>query len=85
MILEGVTPEMKLNDTESFGPIFAIEKFTDVNNVVDVVNESDFGLKASIWSSNLMNAIDLAKRIECGGFISIILVSAMNLIFRMVG
>ena len=67
MILEGVTPEMKLNDTESFGPIFAIEKFTDVNNVVDVVNESDFGLKASIWSSNLMNAIDLAKRIECGG------------------
>ena len=50
MILEGVTPEMKLNDTESFGPIFAIEKFTDVNNVVDVVNESDFGLKASVWS-----------------------------------
>ena len=45
MILEGVTPEMKLNDTESFGPIFAIEKFTDVNNVVDVVNESDFWIE----------------------------------------
>ena len=51
MILEGVTPEMKLNDTESFGPIFAIKEKFDVNNVVDVVNESDFGLKASIWSS----------------------------------
>lgn len=67
MVLEGVTPEMKINSTESFGPIFAIEKFTDVNAVVDRVNEDDYGLKASIWSSNLMNAIDLAKRIECGG------------------
>ncbi|RCK56570.1 Vanillin dehydrogenase [Candida viswanathii] len=67
LILENVTPEMKFFDTESFGPIFAIEKFTSLDTLVDKINDTEYGLKTAIWSKNIISAINLAKRIECGG------------------
>ncbi|EER31778.1 hypothetical protein CTRG_04561 [Candida tropicalis MYA-3404] len=67
LILENVTPEMKLYTTESFGPIFAIEKFSDIDATIDKINDTEYGLKTSIWSSNIISAINIAKRIESGG------------------
>lgn len=67
LILENLTPEMKLYTTESFGPIFAIEKFSDIDATIDKINDTDYGLKTSIWSSNIISAINIAKKIESGG------------------
>ncbi|CAI5757570.1 unnamed protein product [Candida verbasci] len=66
-IFENVTPEMKLYSEESFGPLFTIEKFSNVEEVVAQFNETEFGLKASIWSKNPLGALSLAKKIEAGG------------------
>ncbi|EMG46853.1 vdh Vanillin dehydrogenase [Candida maltosa Xu316] len=67
LILENVTPDMEFYSTESFGPIYALEKFSDIDSLVEEINSGDYGLKTSIWSSNVLSAINVAKKIECGG------------------
>lgn len=67
LILENVTAEMKINSTESFGPVFTLHTFANVYDVVKEVNEHEFGLKASIWSKNTIGALKLAKKLEIGG------------------
>ncbi|CAK9438632.1 uncharacterized protein LODBEIA_P28560 [Lodderomyces beijingensis] len=67
MIIEGVTAEMDINFTETFGPVFTIHKYSNIDDVVEEVNEHDFGLKAAVWSKNHIRALKLAKRLEIGG------------------
>ncbi|CUM68437.1 uncharacterized protein PRCAT00006160001 [Priceomyces carsonii] len=67
MILKDVTSEMKLDSTESFGPILTVYKYTDKEEVVQTLNKATSCLKASIWSHNISEAIALAKKIESAG------------------
>ncbi|KAI3403887.1 hypothetical protein KGF56_003317 [Candida oxycetoniae] len=67
MILENVTADMKINTVETFGPVFTLHKYKDINNVIDEVNNHDFGLKAAVWSENTMKALNVAKKMEIGG------------------
>ncbi|KAK6464930.1 mitochondrial aldehyde dehydrogenase [Scheffersomyces coipomensis] len=67
LIIEGVTEEMLLDTTESFGPIFTIHKYSDEDKLIKQLNDSPYGLKASIWSQDIMKALSIAKRIEIGG------------------
>ncbi|KAG7664021.1 uncharacterized protein J8A68_002459 [[Candida] subhashii] len=67
IILEDVPKESSLYLTESFGPLCVLEKFSDVNDVVDEINSRDYGLKSSVWSKNVIKAIGIAKDIEAGG------------------
>lgn len=67
LILGDVTPEMKIDAEEIFGPVFSVTKFQDVNEVLSKLNKSKYGLKASIWSTNHLHALSLAKRMDFGG------------------
>ncbi|KAK6454133.1 mitochondrial aldehyde dehydrogenase [Scheffersomyces xylosifermentans] len=67
LILEGVTSEMIINKTESFGPLFTLNRYSDTSNLIRELNSQEFGLKASIWSKNVISALDIAKRIQVGG------------------
>ncbi|EGW31307.1 uncharacterized protein SPAPADRAFT_61877 [Spathaspora passalidarum NRRL Y-27907] len=67
IILENVIKGMELYDQESFGPVFSIEKYSNINQVIDKINHSPYGLKSAIWSRNVFEAIKLAKQIETGG------------------
>ena len=51
---------------EAFGPILPLLKFSDVDDVVDRANNTDYGLAASIWSEDLLAAKRIAERIEAG-------------------
>jgi len=65
-LLEGVTPEMQLYAEETFGPVASIYRFDRVEEVVERVNDSDFGLNASVWSRNVRKAKAVASQIESG-------------------
>ncbi|RLV93857.1 Salicylaldehyde dehydrogenase [Spathaspora sp. JA1] len=67
LILENVTSDMDLYHQESFGPIFSIEKFSNIDEIIDKVNANEYGLKCSIWSRNTLQAIKLAEKVESGG------------------
>jgi acyl-CoA reductase-like NAD-dependent aldehyde dehydrogenase len=51
---------------EAFGPILPMLKFSDVNEVIDRANASEYGLGGSVWSSDREQALAIARRLETG-------------------
>lgn len=65
-ILEGVTTDMVCGVTETFGPVVALHRYRTVDEAVDLANDTDYGLNASVWSKDLKRAEAVARRIEAG-------------------
>jgi len=63
-ILEGVTRDMDLDHKESFGPVMILIEFETDESAVQLVNDSEFSLCASIFSCNVTRAMDLAKEVR---------------------
>lgn len=66
-ILTDVKKGMPAYHEELFGPVFAIIAVKNVEEAIEVANDSVFGLGASLWTQNLKLAEELAKKIEAGG------------------
>lgn len=56
----------RLVDEEQFGPILPIMKYSDLDDAVERANATDFGLGASVWSSDRERAKKVALRLEAG-------------------
>jgi acyl-CoA reductase-like NAD-dependent aldehyde dehydrogenase len=65
-ILTNVTHEMRVMRDESFGPIVGIMKVDDDEQAVALMNDSEFGLTASLWTSDPARAAAIGARIETG-------------------
>lgn len=55
-----------LVQTEQFGPVLPILKFSHVEDVVHLTNQSEYGLGGSIWTQDLEQAQKLALTMETG-------------------
>lgn len=58
--------EMRLVNEEQFGPALPILRFSDINDVLKRVNNSELGLGGSVWSANTDMALSVANQMECG-------------------
>jgi acyl-CoA reductase-like NAD-dependent aldehyde dehydrogenase len=65
-VLAGVTPEMRVYAEETFGPVVSIYPYTSLDAAINAVNDTPYGLNASVWSSSTAHAIEVAKRIRTG-------------------
>ncbi len=65
-ILTDVTPEMRAYREELFGPAAVVYKVKDTDEAVALANDSDFGLGATVMSSDLDRARAVADRLEAG-------------------
>ncbi|KAL1880079.1 hypothetical protein Daus18300_001442 [Diaporthe australafricana] len=65
-VLEGVTPDMDVFHKESFGPIMCLFEFDTDDEAVASANNSDFSLCASVFSRDVMRALDVARRVRAG-------------------
>src|SRR5215218_4722465 len=65
-ILTDVTPEMRAYKEELFGPAAVVYKVRDEEEAVELANNSDFGLGAAVFSSDLDRARAVADRLEAG-------------------
>ena len=65
-ILVDCRDEMDVVREEQFGPVLPIVSYVEVEDAIVAANASPFGLGASIWSSDLSRARDLAQRLEAG-------------------
>lgn len=65
-VFADVTPDMTLFRNEVFGPILAVTKWSDVNDVIEMANSTQYGLTASIWTNDLNTAITTARAVESG-------------------
>lgn len=65
-VLTGVTPEMRIFREECFGPVACVYKVASLDEAVTLANDSDFGLAASVWSTDQADIDALQDRLEFG-------------------
>ena len=51
---------------EAFGPILPLLRFSNVDEVIERANDSPYGLAGAVWSRNVEQAVEIAKRLETG-------------------
>jgi succinate-semialdehyde dehydrogenase len=66
-VLSNVTPEMTAFRQELFGPVAAITVARDADHAVELANDSEFGLSATIFTTNLARAELMTNELETGG------------------
>lgn len=65
-VLTGVTHEMEIMQEETFGPVVGIMKVRSDEEAVGLMNDSQFGLTASIWTADEEVALHLGNQLETG-------------------
>jgi len=65
-VLTGVDHSMRVMREETFGPVVGIMKVKDDDEALKLMNDSDFGLTASLWTRDPERAYALGSRIETG-------------------
>ena len=65
-ILTNVTHDMRVMREESFGPVVGIMPVKDDAEAIRLMNDSDFGLTASVWTRDAARAEAIADQIETG-------------------
>jgi acyl-CoA reductase-like NAD-dependent aldehyde dehydrogenase len=65
-VLADVTHEMLIMREETFGPVLPVMPFTTDDEAVRLANDSEFGLAASVWTSDRRRGEALARRIQTG-------------------
>jgi acyl-CoA reductase-like NAD-dependent aldehyde dehydrogenase len=65
-VLTGVDHSMSVMTEESFGPVVGIMKVGSDDEAVDLMNDSRFGLTASIWTADETAAVAIGDRVDTG-------------------
>jgi acyl-CoA reductase-like NAD-dependent aldehyde dehydrogenase len=68
-LLEGVGRNQDLYRKEAFGPVAILEAFTDFDDAMARVNDSDFGLQAGVFTDSLTHAHRAWDQLEVGGVV----------------
>ncbi len=66
-VLANVTPEMTGFRQELFGPVATISEARDAAHALELANDSEFGLSATVFTSSNAEAERFARGLECGG------------------
>ncbi|MCW8328691.1 aldehyde dehydrogenase family protein [Photobacterium sp. SDRW27] len=67
-LLTGVNHQMRIMKEETFGPVVAVQKVHSDDEAIVLMNDSEFGLTASIFTQNYDKAIALGEQLETGTF-----------------
>jgi acyl-CoA reductase-like NAD-dependent aldehyde dehydrogenase len=65
-VLTGVDHTMSIMTEESFGPVVGVMAVADDNEAITLMNDSQFGLTASIWTKDQAAAIGIGSQLQTG-------------------
>jgi len=68
-VLADVPPHTRVFAQEAFGPVAGINRFRDLDEAIAAVNDSPYGLQASIFTRDIEKAFRAARRVHVGGFL----------------
>jgi len=65
-IITGLPLECRVNQEEVFGPVVTIAPFDGEDQAVEFANATDYGLCATVWTSDISRAHRLAEKLHAG-------------------
>ena len=65
-LLLNATNKMRVAQEEIFGPVAVVIKFHDVDEVIEMANDSIYGLGGAVWTKDINKAIKVARGVETG-------------------
>ncbi len=69
-VISNVTPDMKVNCEEVFGPVVTVSSYFDFHEAVQAVNGSVYGLQAGVFTKDTKRVMDAFQNLEVGGVIA---------------
>ncbi|MCG9628211.1 aldehyde dehydrogenase [Vibrio mediterranei] len=61
-----VTPNMRIYKEEIFGPVLCVTSFDSIDEAIQLANDSEYGLAAGIWTSDMSTAIKCSRALRAG-------------------
>lgn len=68
-VLINAAPELKVNCAEVFAPVVTVQTYTDFDDALRRINDSDFGLQAGVFTRDIGRAFAAFDTLEVGGVI----------------
>lgn len=65
-VFADMTPEHRLWRDEVFGPILGIARWSDYEKMIELANDTTYGLSAAIWTNDINLALKTTRRIRAG-------------------
>jgi NAD-dependent aldehyde dehydrogenases len=65
-IFTDVTPDMRIAKEEIFGPVLAVLKCNDLDDGINILNGTEYGLSSSIFTNNVNDAFRAVRDIQAG-------------------
>ncbi|RYM04651.1 aldehyde dehydrogenase family protein [Sporolactobacillus sp. THM7-7] len=65
-ILADATNDMRIAQEEIFGPVATVIKFKDADEVIELANQSEYGLGGAVWSRDINTALRVARGVQTG-------------------
>ena len=65
-IFEATSNDLRIAQEEIFGPVMTVLPFTDVDEVVRLANDTEYGLAAAIWTKDISLALRTARAVRAG-------------------
>ena len=65
-VVADVKPEMRISCDELFGPAVAVTPFSDIDEAIDMANDTNYGLSAGIFTQNVDWAMRFAREVDSG-------------------
>ena len=65
-LVEDLGPSSRVNQEEIFGPVVTLQPFDSEADAIDLANNTDYGLSATVWTNDIEKGEKVAKRIDAG-------------------
>ncbi len=65
-VLADVKPEMRVSCDELFGPAVAITRVSDIDEAIELANDTEYGLSAGIFTQDIDLAMKFAQKVQSG-------------------
>ena len=65
-LLANVKSEMRISSDEVFGPVVGVTSVDNIDEAIDLANDTDYGLSAAIFTQNIDWAMKFAREVDSG-------------------
>lgn len=66
-VVAGITPEMRIHQEETFGPVASLYRVADAREAIEVANNTTFGLSSAAWTNDPEEQELFSAELEAGG------------------